>query len=225
MTKTFRTAGFAAKTAFGLIALMAVAGTAVAQHNGNDRKQEQKISSQQRKIDRQNAKIEQMRIRAEQQRQLEWARRNNRMGSTRVVGTGYYTLEPVGSIGNGRYRVNRGGRWYNTDNRGVELLRQAVNEGYRQGFEAGRNDLQNRRRADWSHSNVYRTGTHGYQTGVERGQYQYYFRQGFERGYQDGSNAQYQNNYNGSYQYGMDNGGSLNILGTILNQILNVQSY
>src|SRR4051794_16268604 len=39
-----------------------------------------------------------------------------------------------------RWRVRRGGRYYNTDYRGAELLRQAVNEGYQQGFEAGRSD-------------------------------------------------------------------------------------
>jgi len=60
---------------------------------------------------------------------------------------------------------------------------------------------------------------------VNQSQYQYYFRQGFQRGYQDGSNSRYQDGYTGDYQYGRNDGGSLNILGTILNQILNIQSY
>ena len=39
-----------------------------------------------------------------------------------------------------QYRIYRNGSYYNTDNRGAELLRQAVNRGYQQGLIAGRND-------------------------------------------------------------------------------------
>ena len=48
---------------------------------------------------------------------------------------------------------------------------------------------------------------------------------GFQRGYQDGSNSMYQNGYTGNYQYGYNEGGSMNVLGTILNSILNIQTY
>ena len=105
------------------------------------------------------------------------------------------------------------------------MLRQAVNEGYRQGFNSGRSDYNGNRRASWSNSNVYRTGTYGYQTGVDRRQYQYYFQQGFQRGYQDGTNSRYQNGYQGDFQYGTYDNGTPNILSTILNQLLNIQSY
>lgn len=141
-------------------------------------------------------------------------------------GTTYYTLQTDANIQPpGRYRVNRGGRWYNTDNRGGDLLRQAINEGYRQGFNAGRSDYRSNRRSSWSNSSIYRTGTYGYQNGVERSQYQYYFRQGFQRGYQDGSNSRYQEGYNGDFQYGTYNNGTPSILATVLNQLLNIQSY
>ncbi|HEX6125793.1 MAG TPA: hypothetical protein VFZ23_10525, partial [Pyrinomonadaceae bacterium] len=116
-----------------------------------------------------------------------------------------------------RYRVNRNGTWYNTDHRGAELLRQAVNQGYRQGFAAGRNDRNRRIGMNWGGSTMYRTGTYGYRTYVDRSMYQYYFRQGFERGYQDG--------YNSRYQYGTYNNGVANILGSILGSILNIQQY
>jgi flagellar biosynthesis/type III secretory pathway protein FliH len=116
-----------------------------------------------------------------------------------------------------RYRVYRNGSWYNTDQRGADLLRQAVQEGYRQGFQAGRSDRNRRVSLNWGGSNVYRSGSYGYQSYVERSQYQYYFRQGFERGYQDG--------YNSRYQYGTNNNGVANILGSILGSILNVQRY
>src|ERR1700755_2471750 len=36
-----------------------------------------------------------------------------------------------------RYRVYRNGSYYQTDSRGAELLKQAVNKGYQQGFTAG----------------------------------------------------------------------------------------
>ena len=142
-------------------------------------------------------------------------------------GQGYYNGNANANTNrDGRYRIYRNGAYYNTNGQGVELLRQAVNEGYRQGFEAGRNDRNSRRRGDWSNSNVYRTGTVGYQTHVNRSQYQYYFRQGFRhRGYQDGTNSQYEVAYNGDYQYGSRQGGSMNILSSILGSILNVQTY
>lgn len=116
-----------------------------------------------------------------------------------------------------RYRIYRNGSYYNTDNRGAELLRQAVNRGYQQGLIAGRNDRMGRRSMGWRNSNVYRSGNYGYQSYVDSSQYRYYFQQGFERGYQDG--------YNSRYQYGSNNNGAFNILGNILSGILNIQQY
>jgi hypothetical protein len=113
----------------------------------------------------------------------------------------------------GRYRVRRGGKNYDTDERGAELLRQAVNEGYRRGFEAGRSDRSSRRKNNWKRNNDYVSGNFGYDSHVDRGQYQYYFRQGFQKGYDDG--------YNSRNRYGSNN----SVLGNILNQILNIQSY
>ena len=50
---------------------------------------------------------------------------------------------------------------------------------------------------------------------VDLSEYQYYFRQGFNRGYEDG--------YYSRSQYGRYSNGTLGILGTILEQILNLQ--
>jgi flagellar biosynthesis/type III secretory pathway protein FliH len=120
---------------------------------------------------------------------------------------------------NNRYRVYRDGRYYQTDHRGAELLRQAVRAGYEQGFRAGKADRNSRRGGRWNNNSMYRSGTYGYQSYVDRRQYQYYFQQGFQRGYQDG--------YNSRQQYGSynNNNGSVNILSTILNGILNLQQY
>ncbi len=116
-----------------------------------------------------------------------------------------------------RYRVYRNGNYYQTDNRGAELLRQAVNKGYQQGFNAGKNDRSYRRGGSYNNSSMYRTGNYGYQSYVDSSQYQYYFREGFKRGYEDG--------YNSRYRYGSNNNGGVNILGTILQQVLNIQNY
>ena len=211
-----------AGSALGMFALLGSTSIANAQYRDDDRKS----AKQHQKIARQQAKIEAQRARIMQQRQAAWDRRNRQVVITRQVGTGYYTVDPNANIAPpGRYRVNRDGRWYNTDNRGADLLRQAVNEGYRQGFNAGRSDYSSNRNSSWSNSNVYRTGTYGYAVGVDRTQYQYYFRQGFQRGYQDGSNSRYQDGYNGDFQYGTYNNGTPSILGTILNQLLNIQTY
>lgn len=208
-----------AGAALGIFTIVGASTVASAQNNRKDQKQQQKIQRQQAKIDAQRAKL--MR-----ERQADWTRRNNQMGVNRNVGRGYYLLDTNGSIAAGRYRVNRNGSYYNTDQRGAELLRNAVNAGYRQGFNAGRSDYSSNRRTGWSNSNVYRSGNFGYQNGVDARQYQYYFQQGFQRGYQDGSNSEYnQSGYNGNYRYGTYDNGSPSILGTILNQILNIQNY
>ena len=116
-----------------------------------------------------------------------------------------------------RYRVYRNGSYYQTDQRGAELLKQAVNAGYQQGFRAGQSDRNSRRASNLNNSSVYRNGNYGYQSYVDSRQYQYYFQQGFQRGYQDG--------YNSRYQYGNNNNGSVSILGTILQSILNIQQF
>lgn len=114
----------------------------------------------------------------------------------------------------GYYRVYRNGNYYQTDYRGAELLRQAVNRGYQQGFQQGQLDARYRRSSNYWGNNVYREGTYGYQSYVARDQYQYYFQQGFQRGYEDG--------FSNQYRYGYRTNNGLNILGNILNGILNL---
>ncbi len=118
---------------------------------------------------------------------------------------------------NRQYRVYRNGGYYVTDERGAELLRRAVNIGYQQGVRAGQSDRGYRRGYNYARQPLYRSGTYGYQRYVDSDQYRYYFQQGFQRGYEDG--------YNSRYQYGTSSNGGLNILGSILSGILNIQSY
>ncbi len=76
------------------------------------------------------------------------------------------------------------------------LLRQAVNNGYEEGFVA----------AVTKKASVRPSQPTGWQ---------YYFRQAFDRGYEDG--------YYSRNQYGRYSNGPASILGTILETILNLQ--
>ncbi len=124
-----------------------------------------------------------------------------------------------GNVNNGRrvgwYRINRGGNYYNVDQRQYALLQSAVNQGYRQGYNAGVRDRRYNRSDDYYYTdNVYRSGSYGYQSYVARDQYQYYFQQGFQRGYQDGINS--------TYRYGYRTNTGLNVLGNVLSSILQI---
>jgi len=123
-----------------------------------------------------------------------------------------------GNVNTGRragYRINRGGTYYNVDQRQYQLLQSAVNQGYRQGYNAGVRDRRyNRGDNYYSNDSVYRSGTYGYQSYVARDQYQYYFQQGFQRGYQDGINS--------TQRYGYRTNTGLNVLGNVLSSILQI---
>jgi hypothetical protein len=112
------------------------------------------------------------------------------------------------------YRIYRDGSYYTTDSRGAELLRQAIRNGYSQGYREGQLDRRYGRGYNYYEDNMYRNGMFGYQSFVDRGQYQYYFQQGFQRGYEDG--------YYSTTRYGYRTGTTLNILGNVLNTILNI---
>src|SRR5262249_25613443 len=115
------------------------------------------------------------------------------------------------------YRLYRGGQYYETDQRGVDLIRRAIDSGYQQGYKAGVNDRRYRRVDNYRDEVLYKTGNYGYQNYVDLDQYQYYFREGFERGYSDG--------YDSESRYGSYSGGKWSILGNILNGILNARSF
>ena len=115
------------------------------------------------------------------------------------------------------YRLYRGDNYYETDQRGVDLMRRAIESGYQQGYKAGANDRLYRRLNNYRDEVSYRSGNYGYQNYVDLDQYQHYFREGFERGYSDG--------YGSAAQYGTNTGGKWAILGNILDRILNARSF
>ena len=168
------------------------------QHDRNRRAQEQRRIAQYR-----YEQAYQQRARAEQARRarLNYGYTNNP----------YRNMSPA-------YRYNRGGDWYQVNRYGADMLRQAVNRGYDEGLRAGRADRSDRWRADYRNSRAWIDGSYGYDNYyVSRGDYQHYFRQGFQRGYDDG--------YSSRSRYGHRNSdGTAIILTTVLAAILNLQA-
>ena len=144
-----------------------------------------------------------------QEQYMQYQRAQNRQNSYGYNNNGYYSTGY-----NQRYRVYTNGSYYSTDYRGAELLRQAVRNGYVRGYQQGQMDRRSRYGYDYDNSSMYRTGTYGWQSYVARDQYQYYFQQGFQRGYEDG--------FYGRNRYGVRSGNTYNILGSVLNTILNL---
>jgi hypothetical protein len=117
------------------------------------------------------------------------------------------------------YRYSRGGRSYQTNQYGADLLRQAVNRGYGEGLRSGQADREDRwRSANYQTSYAYQDANYGYNGYyVAQAEYSYYFRQGFQRGYEDG--------YNSRSQYGSYSDGNYSILSAILSQVLNLSRF
>lgn len=116
------------------------------------------------------------------------------------------------------YRYMRDGRYYNINQYGANLLQQAINDGYGEGYRSGRADRMDGWRADYRSSWVYQNASYGYNGYYgDRSEYSYYFRQGFRRGYEDG--------YYSRYRYGTYRNGNYSIIGAVLTTILGLQDY
>lgn len=111
------------------------------------------------------------------------------------------------------YRYYFSGYHYDTNRYGADMLRDAVRQGYEEGYWAGRADRMDGWRPDYRSSYAYMDASYGYYGYyVPYDAYRYYFRQGFRRGYDDG--------YHGGYRYGTYRRGTPAILPAILATIL-----
>ncbi|HYT50352.1 MAG TPA: hypothetical protein VEL78_08175 [Pyrinomonadaceae bacterium] len=116
------------------------------------------------------------------------------------------------------YRYYRDNRYYEVNQFGADLLQRAINDGYEEGFRAGQADREDGWQYDPENCDAYSDATYGYDGYyVDVDQYQYYFREGFRRGYEDG--------YYGRYQYGTYTNGKYIILGDVLRVILDLVRY
>lgn len=114
------------------------------------------------------------------------------------------------------YRYVVSGAAHETNQYGADVLRQAVGYGYQEGFQAGRADRADHWQANYENSIAYRDANYGYSGNyVDQGDYNYYFREGFRRGYDDG--------YYSRSRYGSISNGTPTILGTLLSSILGFQ--
>jgi hypothetical protein len=128
-----------------------------------------------------------------------------------------YARDPFFFTGAIYRRYNRGGRYYETNQYGASLLREAVNYGYAEGFRAGAADRLDRWHFSYQDSYAYQDANFGYNGYyVERDDYNFYFREGFRRGYEDG--------FNSRYQYGRYANGSYRMNDSALTVVLNFQS-
>jgi len=127
-----------------------------------------------------------------------------------------YYNDPFYSTG-WTYQYNRGGSNYQTNQYGADLLRQAVNNGFQEGFRAGQADQQDSWRSSYQDSYAYQDANFGYDGRyVQQDEYNNYFREGFRPGYDDG--------FNSRSQYGSYSNGKYSILDTILGGILSFRS-
>ncbi len=95
------------------------------------------------------------------------------------------------------------------------MLRDAVNNGYEEGFRAGQADRNDGWGYNYMNSFGYQDASYGYDSYyVDLPEYNNYFREGFRRGYEDG--------YYGRNQYGSYSGGRYSVLGAIIGTIIDI---
>ncbi len=100
-----------------------------------------------------------------------------------------------------QYRYNMGGVYRQTNQYGVDALRQAVNQGYQDGYRAGLIDRRDGEPADFQRAFEFENGNFGYAGAyVPLSDYDYYVREGFQRGYDDAywNRARYGTFFNGN---------------------------
>jgi hypothetical protein len=175
------------------------------------------LDQQQRLAQPQSAQLQQQNRRAQYTVQQQYVARLHQQQLTVQRQTpNRYSRDPYFSTP-ASYRYSRGGQFYETNQYGVNLLKQAVNYGYDQGYRTGQADRQDRATSNYEGSFAYQDANYGYSGFyVDRDDYNNYFREGFRRGYEDG--------YGGHPQYGTYVNGKATILGAILGTILNFQA-
>jgi hypothetical protein len=98
----------------------------------------------------------------------------------------------------GSYRNDGYGDDDRYGNNQQQIAQQALNYGYREGYEAGRQDRSRNDRFDYQDEGAYRDATAGYRSQYgNRETYRRYFREGFQRGYEEGYEGRSRSNSDG----------------------------
>ena len=131
---------------------------------------------------------------------------NNR---DRYYNDDYYFAQP-------NYRYYYDNDYYYINRYQADLIRQALNYGYQEGFQAGRADRYDHWGYDYRSNYIYQDADYGYYGYyVREDEYNYYFREGFQRGYEDG--------YYSRSRYGHYDRGAYNLLGTVLDSVFRLE--
>jgi hypothetical protein len=114
------------------------------------------------------------------------------------------------------YRYSRQGRYYEVNEYAVDMLQRAVKYGYTEGVLVGQADREDGWGRDYRDSWAYQDANYGY-TGyyTSQSEYNYYFREGFRRGYSDG--------LHGRYEYGSGSNDSFAIHDDVLSLIISLE--
>jgi hypothetical protein len=178
-----------------------------------DRREDRREVRQERRDDRQNVRARIARQQASQrayQQRLN-AERARQAAQRRAYANARHYSYYAPSY---RYRYNYGGRWYDTSHYGAATLRRAVERGYQEGMRAGLSDRYGR--YDYRRSRMWIDASYGFGGSyVSRSDYAHYFRQGFQRGYEDG--------FYGRGRYGHRVNGEAVIIQAVLEAILGFQ--
>jgi len=188
----------------------------IAQQQQRTAQYQQNIAEQLRLAQAHNAELEQQNRRSQAQIQQQYAQnlqqqqlqaqndRNRDYGRDPYFNTRF------------NYRYKKGTQYRQTNRYGAEVLRQAVNYGYQQGIRAGDADRLDHWGYKYQNAFAYRDANYGY-TGryVDQSDYNYYFRQGFRKGYDDG--------YYRRARYGRQSGGSYTVRRAVLSDILRLE--
>ena len=131
---------------------------------------------------------------------------NNR---DRYYNDDYYFAQP-------NYRYYYDNDYYYINRYQADLIRQALNYGYQEGFRAGRADHYDHWGYDYRSNYIYQDADYGYYGYyVREDEYNHYFREGFQRGYEDG--------YYSRSRYGRYDRGSYNLLGSVLESVFRLE--
>jgi hypothetical protein len=151
----------------------------------------EELAERDAQILRQQKRIQHLRFQQEYEARLRAQRAQLMQARYDYYNDPYYYTAP-------NYRYRRGGHYYQTNQYGIRILEQALQAGYNEGYKAGRADREDRWRYDYRSAFAYRDANYGYDGRyIAQDEYNYYFREGFRRGYDDG--------YYGRQNYGRRN--------------------
>src|SRR5687768_14976777 len=140
----------------------------------------EELAERDAQILRQQNRIQHLRLQQQYEERLRAQRAQLMQARYDYYNDPYYYTAP-------NYRYVRGGRYYQTNQYGIRELEQALQAGYNEGYRAGRADREDGWRYDYRSAFAYRDANLGYDGRyIAQDEYNHYFREGFQRGYDDG---------------------------------------